>query len=233
MKAGAKRAVMIHQYGDAVAEFASYAHSSFACPGNGCPLAAAAAALADRSGGFGPRCRPDARDCGYMGGEGACIIVAAVDERQAGIVLGIARRMVELNDELASCVQIFKDKLMIPSRGASFTCLPATPASLEGLDYTLAICDEIGRIDREVWTVIALAANTGNAEALTGMNRTPLIALTATALAAALAGCVVPGKAPAAPTATVTSTISAGTPATRSRSPRRSVGHQSTPCNPP
>jgi hypothetical protein len=49
-----------------------------------------------------------------MGGEGACIIVAAVDERQAGIVLGIARRMVELNDELASCVQIFKDKMMIP-----------------------------------------------------------------------------------------------------------------------
>jgi hypothetical protein len=59
-----------------------------------------------------------------MGGEGACIIVAAVDERQAGIVLGIARRMVELNDELASCVQIFKDKLMIPSRGASSPVCP-------------------------------------------------------------------------------------------------------------
>src|SRR4029077_14195514 len=99
-----------------------------------------------------------------------------------------------------------------PLSRRKLTCLPATPASLEGLDYTLAICDEIGRIDREVWTVIALAANTGNAEALTGMNRTPLVALPATALSAALAGCVVPGKAPAAPTATVTSTISAGTP---------------------
>lgn len=59
------------------------------------------------------------------GGEGATVIVAAVDERQAGIVFGAAARMVELNDELASRVQVFKDRLGVPSRGASFACLPA------------------------------------------------------------------------------------------------------------
>lgn len=91
------------------------------------------------------------------GGEGATVIVAAVDERQAGIVFGLAARMVELNDELASRVQVFKDRLVVPSRGASFTCLPASPAALEGLDYTLAIVDEIGRVLLETWEVIALA----------------------------------------------------------------------------
>lgn len=91
------------------------------------------------------------------GGEGATVIVAAVDERQAGIVFGVAARMVELNGELASRVQVFKDRLVVPSRGASFTCLPASPAALEGLDYTLAIVDEIGRVLLETWEVIALA----------------------------------------------------------------------------
>lgn len=92
------------------------------------------------------------------GGEGATVIVAAVDERQAGIVFGIARRMVELSPDLESRVQVFKDRLVVPSRGASFQCLPSKPASLEGLDYSLAICDEIGRQDPQTWQVIALAS---------------------------------------------------------------------------
>jgi phage terminase large subunit-like protein len=103
------------------------------------------------------------------GGEGATVIVAAVDERQAGIVFGIARRMVELNDDLSSRVQVFKDRLVVPSRGASFTCLPASPASLEGLDFSLAICDEIGRIDPETWQVIALASGKRERSTLIGI----------------------------------------------------------------
>lgn len=103
------------------------------------------------------------------GGEGATVIVAAVDERQANIVFGIARRMVELNEDLASRVQVFKDKLVVPSRGASFQCLPSTPASLEGLDYSLAICDEIGRQDPETWQVIALASGKRERSTLIGI----------------------------------------------------------------
>ena len=38
----------------------------------------------------------------FLGGEGAVVCVVAVDERQAGIVFNIARRMVELDDELSS-----------------------------------------------------------------------------------------------------------------------------------
>ena len=79
------------------------------------------------------------------GGEGATVVV---DERQAGIVFNIARRMVELSDELADRVHVYKDRLVVPSRGTTFACLPAAPAGLEGLDYTLAICDEIGVLTR-------------------------------------------------------------------------------------
>jgi phage terminase large subunit-like protein len=60
------------------------------------------------------------------GGEGATVVVVAVDERQAGIVFGIARRMVELSDELSDRVQVYKDRLTVPSRGATFQCLPST-----------------------------------------------------------------------------------------------------------
>jgi phage terminase large subunit-like protein len=104
-----------------------------------------------------------------LGGEGATVIVAAVDERQAGIVFGIARRMVELSPALESRVQVFKDRLVVPSRGASFTCLPATPAALEGLDYTLGIADEIGRIGLDTWEVLALAQGKQERSTLIGI----------------------------------------------------------------
>ena len=103
------------------------------------------------------------------GGEGATVIVAAVDERQAGIVFGVARRMVELNAALTERVQVFKDRLVVPSRGATFQVLPATPASLEGLDYTLAIVDEIGVCDPATWEVIALAQGKRERSTLIGI----------------------------------------------------------------
>lgn len=103
------------------------------------------------------------------GGEGATVIVAAVDERQAGIVFGVAKRMVELHPDLESRVQVYKDRLLVPSSGSSFACLPSTPASLEGLDYSLAIVDEIGRVDPETWQVVALASGKRERSTLIGI----------------------------------------------------------------
>lgn len=103
------------------------------------------------------------------GGEGAAVIVAAVDERQAGIVFNTASRMVELAPELRRRIQVFRDKLVVPSRGASFQCLPASPASLEGLDYSLAIVDEIGVVDPATWEVIALAQGKRERSTLIGI----------------------------------------------------------------
>jgi phage terminase large subunit-like protein len=92
------------------------------------------------------------------GGDDTSVDVVAVDERQAGIVFGMCARFVERNPELSSRVQVFKDRLVIPSRGAELVCLPASPASLEGRNPDLCICDEGGRILPEVYEVVALAS---------------------------------------------------------------------------
>lgn len=91
------------------------------------------------------------------GVEGASVVVAATDERQARLCFDVARRMVELNPELERRVQVFQDRLVVPDRGASFQVLPAVPKRLEGLDFTLAILDEFGVIDRGVFEVVGLA----------------------------------------------------------------------------
>jgi phage terminase large subunit-like protein len=90
------------------------------------------------------------------GAEGAQVVVAT-DERQAGIVHRVASRMVELHPELEARVQQYADALTVPARGSSFQVLPAVPKRLEGLDFTLAIVDEAGRVDQEVYEVVALA----------------------------------------------------------------------------
>jgi phage terminase large subunit-like protein len=91
------------------------------------------------------------------GAEGAQVVIAACDERQAAIGLNAARRMVELHPELERRVQVYQDRLVVPARGASVQVLPAVAKRLEGLDYTLAIVDEAGRVDREVFEVVTLA----------------------------------------------------------------------------
>ncbi len=66
-----------------------------------------------------------------LGQEGAQIVVAATDERQANIVFATAARMVELDERLATRVQVFQSKLVVPGRGATFSCLPAEPRRLK------------------------------------------------------------------------------------------------------
>jgi hypothetical protein len=68
-----------------------------------------------------------------------------------------ASRMVELHPELEARVQQYADALTVPVRGSSLQVLPAVPKRLEGLDYTLAIVDEAGRVDTEVYEVVTLA----------------------------------------------------------------------------
>ena len=54
-------------------------------------------------------------------------MVAATDERQAGIVFRTAVRMVELHPELETRVVPYQDRLVVPERGASFA-VPARPS---------------------------------------------------------------------------------------------------------
>jgi phage terminase large subunit-like protein len=89
------------------------------------------------------------------GAEGAQVVVVATDERQAGLTFRIAVRMVELNPELEQRVQLYHDHMTVPARGSAFHVLPAVPKRLEGLDYTLALVDEAGRVDQEVYEVVS------------------------------------------------------------------------------
>jgi phage terminase large subunit-like protein len=91
------------------------------------------------------------------GAEGAQVVAVATDERQAGLCHRVASRMVELHPALENRVHLYADRLEVPARGSSFQVLPAVPKRLEGLDYTLAIVDEAGRVDQEVYEVVALA----------------------------------------------------------------------------
>jgi phage terminase large subunit-like protein len=92
------------------------------------------------------------------GVDGAQVVVVATDERQASLSFRAAARMVELHPALEARVQVYADQLTVPSRGASFQVLPAVPKRLEGLDYTLAIVDEAGRVDTDVYEVVTLAS---------------------------------------------------------------------------
>jgi phage terminase large subunit-like protein len=103
------------------------------------------------------------------GGEGATVVVAASDERQAGLIFRTAARMIELHDELAARVQVFKSELRVPDRGASFQCLPAEAKRLEGLDYTLALLDEIGVVSRETYETLTLAQGKRECSTLIGI----------------------------------------------------------------
>lgn len=93
----------------------------------------------------------------YQWGDGANVVVFAVDERQAGLAFSAARRMVELEEELSSRTQVFKDRLYLPGTDSSFQVMPASAASAEGLDYVLAIVDEAGVVNRDLFEVVQLA----------------------------------------------------------------------------
>jgi phage terminase large subunit-like protein len=108
-----------------------------------------------------------------LGQEGASVVVAATDERQASLCFGVAARMVELHPELEARVQVFQDKLVVPARGAGFQVLPAVPKRLEGLDFSLAILDEFGRMDREVYEVVVGASGKRPASIAIGIGTPP------------------------------------------------------------
>lgn len=93
----------------------------------------------------------------FTWGEAANVVCVAVDERQAGLLFGAARRMVELDEELSSRCYVYTDKLVLPLTDSTFQVLPASPASLEGLDYVACFVDEAGVVRRDVFEVVQLA----------------------------------------------------------------------------
>lgn len=93
----------------------------------------------------------------FTGPDGNEIPIVAVDERQAGLTLRPAARMVELNPALASRCQVYRDHIVIPAKGSTLTALPAEAKRLEGLGtWTLALADEVGVISPDTWQTLLL-----------------------------------------------------------------------------
>lgn len=90
--------------------------------------------------------------------EGAQVLIVASDERQARLTFNAARRMVELNPELSSRVQIFRDRLYVPATDSMLMPLPAEPAALQGYDPTLVIVDELHVVTEPVFDAMTMAS---------------------------------------------------------------------------
>ena len=90
----------------------------------------------------------------FVGAPSAEVLVVASDQRQANITLRYAKRMVELNPELADRVQVYADRLYVPENDASLLPLPAEPGALHGHDPSLLIVDELHVVTEEVWEAV-------------------------------------------------------------------------------
>ena len=90
----------------------------------------------------------------FCGQPSAEVLVVASDQRQANIALRMARRMIELNPELAERAQIYADRIVVPENDATMIALPADPAALHGWDPSLLIVDELHVVTESVWEAV-------------------------------------------------------------------------------
>ena len=94
----------------------------------------------------------------WVGASSAEVLVVASDERQARIVLRMAKRMIELNPELAERTQIYADRIFVPENDATMIALPADPGALHGWDPSLLVVDELHVISETVWEAVTSMA---------------------------------------------------------------------------
>lgn len=85
---------------------------------------------------------------------GARVYVVAGDERQARHVFNAAQSMTKLNPLLDKRSYLYTDRIGVPGSDSFMQVLPAEPKSLEGLDPSLAIIDEIEVVDRRTFEVL-------------------------------------------------------------------------------
>lgn len=106
-------------------------------------------------------------------GQGASVVVCARNQKQAAIIFDTARTFVEQSPELKARVQIAKERMYIPATYSSFDCLVSEPQSLEGLDFSLCLVDEIGVTPPETVDVLILAQGKRPTSTLVGIGTPP------------------------------------------------------------
>lgn len=94
-----------------------------------------------------------------FGPEGGEVYSCAAEREQARIVFGMAKRMVELEPELAEHITTYRDVLEVKATGSIYRVLSAEAYSKEGLNPSLVIFDEVhAQPNRELWDVMNLGS---------------------------------------------------------------------------
>ena len=94
-------------------------------------------------------------------GEGAQVFSCAADAKQAHLVFGAAKRMVELDPELREQCHVYRDVIEVRSTGSVYRALSSEAYTKEGLSPTLVIYDELHAApNRDLYDVMALAQGT-------------------------------------------------------------------------
>jgi phage terminase large subunit-like protein len=94
-------------------------------------------------------------------GQGAEVYSCAADKDQAKIVFGVAKRMVEMSDELSSLIVCYRDVLEVPSTGSIYKALSSEAFSKEGLNPSAVIYDELHAAPNdELYQVMSLGSGT-------------------------------------------------------------------------
>lgn len=94
----------------------------------------------------------------FVGPPSAETLVVATDQRQAGLTLRLAKRMVELNPVLSERMHVYADRLYLPENDATLLPLPAEPGALHGYDPSLLVVDELHVVTDAVWEAATTAA---------------------------------------------------------------------------
>lgn len=91
--------------------------------------------------------------------DGAEVYSCAADRDQARIVFGMARRMVELDEELSGLVTLYRDAIEVPSTGSVYRVLSAEAYTKEGLSPNLVVFDEVhAQPNDDLWNVMNLGS---------------------------------------------------------------------------
>lgn len=94
----------------------------------------------------------------FVGPDSAEVLVVASDQRQANITYRLAKRMIELNPELAERTHIYADRIVVPETDSMLMPLPADVGALQGWDPSLMLVDELHYVTEDVWEAVSSVA---------------------------------------------------------------------------
>lgn len=105
-----------------------------------------------------------------LGPDGGEVYSCAADKDQARVVFDTARRMVELEPDLAEVLTVYRNVIEYAAKGSVYRVLSAEAYTKEGLNPHLVVFDEVhAQPTRELWDVMALAMGSRREPLLLGI----------------------------------------------------------------